>query len=102
MEAYPWARRYLASLQLATVHDVLAAVPLHLPRPVHLIAETVECGWFVVLKGNNGTFSARQFAERWRIAAALPWLPFILQHVLEAEARERALCPDPRARRKLR
>lgn len=88
-EAFPWARRYLASLQSGAVRDVLAAVPLHLQQPVQLIAEAVQCGWFVVPSGKNGTFSARQFAERWRMAAALPWLPDILQRALQAEARAR-------------
>jgi len=77
-EAYPWARRYLAALQSAAHRDVLAAVPPRLQRPVQLIAEAVECGWFVVPNGKNRTFSARQFAERSRMAAALPWLPDIL------------------------
>lgn len=95
-EAYPWARRYLASLQAHAVHDVLAAVPLHLQRPVQLIAEAVQCGWFVVPNGKNGSLSARQFAERWRMAAALPWLPDILQRALEAEAQARHHRPAER------
>ena len=88
-EAYSWARRYLASLQSDDAHDVLAEVPLHLQPSVQLIVEAVQCGWFVVPNGKNGTFSARQFAERWRMAAALPWLPDILQRALQAEARAR-------------
>ncbi|WP_454253982.1 hypothetical protein [Pseudomonas sp. Marseille-Q7302] len=95
-EAYPWARRYLASLQEDAVRDVLTAVPLHLQRSVQLIAEAVQCGWFVVPNGKNGTFSARQFAERWRMAAALPWLPDILQRALQAEALARGHRPAER------
>lgn len=95
-EAYPWARRYLASLQADAVHDVLAAVPRHLQPFVQLIAEAVQCGWFVVPNGKNGTFSARQFAERWRMAAALPWLPDILQRALQAEAQARRHGPAER------
>ena len=85
-EAYPWARQYLAYLPADAVRDVLAAVPVHLQPSVQLIAEAVQCGWFVVPNGKNGTFSARQFAERWGMAAALPWLPDILQRALEADA----------------
>ena len=95
-EAYPWARRYLASRQSAAHRDVLAAVPPCLQTPVQLIAEAVQCGWFVVPNGKNGSFSARQFAERWRMAAALPWLPDILQLALEAEARARHHRPAER------
>jgi len=95
-EAYPWARRYFASLHAHTVRDVLAAVPVHLQPSVQLIAEAVQYGWFVVPNGKNGTFSARQFAERWRMAAALPWLPDILQRALEAEARARHHRPAER------
>lgn len=95
-EAFPWVRRYLASLQSGAVRDVLAAVPLHLQPSVQLIAEAVQCGWFVVPNGKNGTFSARQFAERSRMAAALPWLPDILQRALEAEARARHHRPAER------
>jgi len=95
-EAYPWARRYLASLQADAVRDVLAAVPVHLQRSVQLIAEAVQSGWFEVPNGKNGSFSARQFAERWRMAAALPWLPDILQRALQAEARARYHRPAER------
>ncbi|ONN71204.1 hypothetical protein [Pseudomonas oryzihabitans] len=95
-EAYPWARRYLASLQSDGVHEVMAEAPLHLQRSVQLIAEAVRCGWFVVPNGKNGTFSARQFAERGRMAAALPWVPDILQRALEAEARARHHRPAER------
>lgn len=95
-EAYPWARRYLAALQSAAHRNVLAAAPLHLQRPVQLIAEAVECGWFVVPNGKNGTFSARQFAERWRMAAALPWLPDNLQRALQADTRAQRHCPAER------
>lgn len=75
---------------------MLAAVPPCLQTPVQLIAEAVQCGWFVVPNGKNGTFSARQFAERWGMAAALPWLPDILQRALEAEARARHHRPAER------
>ena len=63
-EAHPWAQRYLVSVQADAVHDVLAAVPLHLQPSVQLIAEAVQYGWFVVRNGKDGTFSARQFAAR--------------------------------------
>jgi len=95
-EAYPWAHRYLAARQSAAHRDVLAAVPPCLRTPVQLIAEAVECGWFVMPNGKNGTFSARQFAEHWGMAAALPWLPDILQRALEAEARARHHRPTER------
>jgi len=95
-EAYPWARRYLASLQADAVREVLTAAPLHLKPSVQLIAEAVQYGWFVVPNGRNGTFSARQFAERWRMAAALPWLPDILQRALQAEVRARSHRPAER------
>ncbi|WP_273863220.1 hypothetical protein, partial [Pseudomonas sp. LA2] len=95
-EAYPWARRYLAPLQADAVRDVLAAVPLHMLQPVELITDAVQYGWFVVPNGKNGTFSARQFAERWRMAAALPWLPDILQRALQADARARHHRPAER------
>ena len=95
-EAYSWARRYLVSLQSDTVCDVLAAVPLHLQLSVQLIAEAVQSGWFVVPNGKNGAFSARQFAERRRMAGALPWLPDILQRALQAEARARHHRPAAR------
>ena len=95
-EAYPWARRYLASLQVDAVREALTAVPLHLQRSVQLIADAVQCGWFVVPNGKNGTFSARQFAERWRMAAALPWLPDILQRALQADTRAQRHCPAER------
>lgn len=95
-EAYPWARRYLAALQSAAHRDVLAAVPPRLQRPVQLIAEAVECGWFVVPNGKNRTFSARQFAERSLMAAALPWLPDILQRALQADTRARRNRPAER------
>ena len=95
-EAYPWARRYLAYLPADAVRDVLAAVPVHLQPSVQLIAEAVQCGWFVVPNGKNGTFSACQFAELWGMAAALPWLPDILQRALEAEVRGRHHRPAER------
>ncbi|MGF7243940.1 hypothetical protein ABIC11_004396 [Pseudomonas oryzihabitans] len=95
-EAYPWARRYLSSLPADAVRDVLAEVPFHLQRSVQLIAEAVQSGWFVVPNGKNGTFSARQFAERRRMAGALPWLPDILQRALQAEARARHHLPASR------
>lgn len=95
-EAYPWARRYLAYLPADAVRDVLAPVPVHLQPSVQLIAKAVQCGWFVVPNGKNGTFSARQFAGRWGMAAALPWLPDILQRALEAEARARHHRPAER------
>jgi len=95
-EAYPWARRYLASLQSGGVRDVLGAVSFNLQQPVQLIAEAVQCGWFVVPNGKNGTFSARHFAERGRMAAALPWLPDILQRALQAESRARHHRPAER------
>ncbi|WP_208691867.1 hypothetical protein [Pseudomonas oryzihabitans] len=95
-KAFPWARRYLASLQFGAVRDVLAAVPPCPQRYVQLIAEAVECGCFVVPNGKNGTFSARQFAERWRMAAALPWLPDILQRALHADTRAHRHCPAER------
>lgn len=57
-------------------------MPDHSQRSVHLITEAVESGRFLVLNGKNGTFNAQQFDERYRIAAALPRLPDILQRTL--------------------
>lgn len=97
--SYPATRRHPLRTQpkpVPMVKSTTTAPAMSPQQLVQLIAEVVQCGWFVVPNGKNGTFSACQFAERWRMAAALPWLPDILRRALEAEARARHHRPAER------